>query len=338
MIKHTALGDNKKNWGIVRKFRGVLVATAVLAGLSLTTNYTANASSVNNDWVANTTTEISQNIGDVKAVYTIRKGDTLWGITQALATKGYQTSVAQLAKINGIANADLIIAGNTMKFMGSGQNTVVQVQGANGSVKGTYNLGSNAANTSRNNTTTAAATKGNTSANSNTNTNNSQNSNNNGNNSNNNTPAKPATINRASLESAITQAQGLVSQTDVYTIDTISKLQVALTAGLSVENKNAATQTEVDNATAAINTAINNLTKQTDVNKKSLQAAISIAQALVSKATEYTADSLASLQTALDNGQSVNSQPTATQTDVNTATDALNAAIKGLVKLDTDTH
>nr|WP_275980040.1 hypothetical protein [Ligilactobacillus ubinensis] len=83
---------------------------------------------------------------------------------------------------------------------------------------------------------------------------------------------------------------------------------------------------------------MNNLTKQTDVNKKSLQAAIAIAQALVSKTTEYTADSLANLQTALDNGQSVNSQPTATQNDVNTATDALNAAIKGLIKLDTDTH
>ncbi|MCP0887130.1 LysM peptidoglycan-binding domain-containing protein [Ligilactobacillus sp. WILCCON 0076] len=324
----------KPNQRVSRKVKATLLATTVLAGMSLTSNFSANAASVKSDWVANTTTEIAQNIGDVKAVYTIKKGDTLWGITQALATKGYQTSVDQLAKINNIVNVNLIIAGNTMKFSEVGNNTVVEVQGANGNVKGTYSIGSNKnTNTVRNNTTTANSTSTTTNNTANGNNNNGQNSNNN-NQNNNNTPANPNAVNKDVLQSVITQAQSLVTQTDVYTIDSIIKLQAALASGLSKNNDNSATQVDVDNATAAINNAIGGLVKLTDIKKDALQAAITKAQSLVTQTSVYTADSIAGLQKALDNGRSVNSHNAATQNDVDAATTAINDAIAGLVKQD----
>ena len=44
-----------------------------------------------------------------KITYTIKRGDTLWGIA-----KRYRTTISRLAQINGIKNPNLIYAGRTI--------------------------------------------------------------------------------------------------------------------------------------------------------------------------------------------------------------------------------
>lgn len=60
-----------------------------------------------------TTIKISESAGGAKAgaYYTIKSGDTLWGIAQA-----YGTTVKQLVSLNGISNPDLIYPGTTIKI------------------------------------------------------------------------------------------------------------------------------------------------------------------------------------------------------------------------------
>ncbi|MHB2040597.1 LysM peptidoglycan-binding domain-containing protein [Aerococcus mictus] len=67
-----------------------------------------------NEWVANTVEEIQATIEKQKGQnldeYIIQWGDTLWAISQASGIP-----IDELVAINGIQNADLIYAGDTLK-------------------------------------------------------------------------------------------------------------------------------------------------------------------------------------------------------------------------------
>ena len=89
-------------------------AAALLSGALFALPSVANADS----WKANTPSEVAANIANTTTPYTIRSGDTLWAISEALKTKNLDVSPEQLAKMNGIDNADLIYTGNTLKFNG----------------------------------------------------------------------------------------------------------------------------------------------------------------------------------------------------------------------------
>lgn len=56
-------------------------------------------------------------------MYTIRSGDTLWGIASKLQARGvkgtHQQLIAKIAAMNGIANPNLIMAGKSLKLPGA---------------------------------------------------------------------------------------------------------------------------------------------------------------------------------------------------------------------------
>ncbi|GKQ43167.1 hypothetical protein RD055328_10900 [Companilactobacillus sp. RD055328] len=75
------------------------------------------------------------------------------------------------------------------------------------------------------------------------------------------------------------------------------------------------------------------LTPAGQVDKTALVKAISDGQSYIDKESEYTADSIANLKSAISNGRSINANDGATQSDVDAATTAINNAIAALVKV-----
>ncbi|MDO4902928.1 MAG: LPXTG cell wall anchor domain-containing protein [Limosilactobacillus sp.] len=105
----------------------------------------------------------------------------------------------------------------------------------------------------------------------------------------------------------------------------------ALTAAQNVNNDANATQTEVDNATSALNSAASALDgKATD--KTNLQT--ELAKEDATKATDAyknaSAEAKKAYDDALANGQTVNANTAASQSDVDSATQALKTALAGL--------
>lgn len=131
---------------------------------------------------------------------------------------------------------------------------------------------------------------------------------------------------KTALNDAIAQADAF--NLKKYTQDSADALGTALTAAKAVAESGSATQGEVDTATQALTAAIANL--ETNVNKTKLKAAIARAESL--DLTKYTDASAEALQTALAAAQSVESNKTPTQCEVDAAARRLNAAMARLVK------
>ena len=53
------------------------------------------------------------------ATYKIKPGDTLYGIAKSLAAQGINTNVSELAKLNNLADPNMIRAGATLNLPGS---------------------------------------------------------------------------------------------------------------------------------------------------------------------------------------------------------------------------
>ena len=105
---------NKKKVHSTNNKLKIAGATAVLAGALFAVPNLVSADT----WKANTPNEIAANITNTSSPYTIKYGDSLWGISEALKTKGLTVTPDQLASQNNIANADLIYAGNSLTFNG----------------------------------------------------------------------------------------------------------------------------------------------------------------------------------------------------------------------------
>ena len=139
-------------------------------------------------------------------------------------------------------------------------------------------------------------------------------------------------VDKAALAQAIAAAE--VLKEEDYTKDSWANLQTALTAAKAVYADEEADQATVDTATSNLNDAIEALVKNEDptpeVDKTALKSAIEAAKQLNEE--EYTANSWASLQTALSEAETVYADEEADQAAVDTATSNLNAAIEALVK------
>ncbi|MDO5695798.1 MAG: hypothetical protein Q4P30_03460 [Eubacteriales bacterium] len=149
-----------------------------------------------------------------------------------------------------------------------------------------------------------------------------------------------AEVDKAALMKAISDAEAKQAE-EGYEDNTEASKQAladALAAGKAVNEKEDATQKDVDDATKAINDAIAGLTTEeppaVEVDKAALTKAISDAEA--KQAEEGYADntevSKKALADALAAGKAVNEKADATQKDVDDAAKAINDAIAGLTK------
>lgn len=125
-----------------------------------------------------------------------------------------------------------------------------------------------------------------------------------------------------------------------YTEDSWSALDAALKAAVSVLEDKAATQEAVDTACKNLRNAIGGLTTEVpgagEVNKSELTKAIASATGL--KESDYTPESWKAFKKALDHANAVNSNPNATQKEVDAAKAELEKAIVGLIKVSTGTE
>ena len=137
------------------------------------------------------------------------------------------------------------------------------------------------------------------------------------------------TIATTELEAAIAKAEALKEAE--YTAESWASMQMELQEAKD-ELKNPKTQATVDEAVSHLNVAVEALVKIEEpaaVDTSSLEKVISDAAAL--KEADYTVDSWKALQSALTDAKSaLNAKES--QEKVDKATDALNAAIKALVK------
>jgi hypothetical protein len=143
-------------------------------------------------------------------------------------------------------------------------------------------------------------------------------------------PALPDTVDKAELQSAVTNAESLAEE--YYTAESWQAFAAALSDAHGVLDDDDATQEDVDAALSTLQTAITNLVNaaQPDtVNKADLQAAVTNAANLTE--INYTAESWGAFAVAFSDAQSVLDDDDATQEDVDAAKSALNAAIAALI-------
>ncbi|GAK31745.1 cell wall hydrolase [Weissella oryzae SG25] len=111
MNKDTFLAKNT-NKGLVA---ATVMAAAAAIPMMQTTDASADSTST---WQANTVSQVQQTLANAGGTYTINSGDTVSVIAQATGM-----TVAQIAQLNGLNNADLIIAGAGLNLTAN-QNTV----------------------------------------------------------------------------------------------------------------------------------------------------------------------------------------------------------------------
>ncbi len=138
-----------------------------------------------------------------------------------------------------------------------------------------------------------------------------------------------SSANKAALASAIREAVGKIEAE--YTAESWAKLESALNAARSVNEKASATQAEVDEAASALNTAIQQLVKAeapVTADKAALASAIQEASSKAEK--DYTAETWKKFAAALNSAKEVNGKASATQAEVDTALAALQEASQNL--------
>ena len=130
-----------------------------------------------------------------------------------------------------------------------------------------------------------------------------------------------------SLTAQIDRVAGL-KETD-YAEDAWARIQTALENAVKVSNDTSATLADKDDALNKLYAAIEGLAEKAD--KTALKTALDNANAELEKTDDYTADSLASLETAIKTAQGVYDDDAATQTEVDAQVTALESAVKALV-------
>lgn len=306
------------------------------------------------DWQANSPDQIAGQISDPQTVYTIRSGDTLWGISEALKAKGTTLTPQQIAQLNSITNIDLIYAGNTLKFTG-GKITVQPAQPSQpqpsqpstGQVDKTA-LSAKIQEANKYLYTNGVYTKASLE--------NLQIAVQRGNGIIKSDAASQQDVNNAivrisqainglqrisgqevnkqPLEAKLQEANKYLYTNGVYTDASLEALQVAAQRGNGVIKSDAASQQDVNNAIARISQAINGLQKKSDqnVNKQPLEAKLQEANKYLQTNGVYTDDSLEALQVAAQRGNGVIKSDAASQQDVNNAITRIDTAINGLQK------
>ena len=141
------------------------------------------------------------------------------------------------------------------------------------------------------------------------------------------------TVAKENLLAAINTANGKLAQTDAYTPASLEALQNAVDEAQTVYNKADATQTEVDNAKANVEAKLAALKAKAD--KSALRLAVTAAEGEAALTDKYTEESIAALQTAINEANAVLADDNATQADVDAQVEAVNAAKEALVEKET---
>ena len=153
--------------------------------------------------------------------------------------------------------------------------------------------------------------------------------------------ALKARAKKDALKLAITAAEGDAALVDKYTEESIEKLQKAIKEAKEVLADENASQEEVDAAEKAVQAAQKSLVEketpkpEAPVKKDELKAAVEDATKVVGDTEQYTEESLAALQAAIDEANAVLDNPEATQAEIDAAVKAVKEA-KAALKVKED--
>ncbi len=153
--------------------------------------------------------------------------------------------------------------------------------------------------------------------------------------------ALKARAKKDALKLAITAAEGDAALVDKYTEESIEKLQKAIKEAKEVLADENASQEEVDAAEKVVKAAQKALVEketpkpEAPVKKDELKAAVEDATKVVGDTEQYTEESLAALQAAIDEANAVLDNPEATQAEIDAAVKAVKEA-KAALKVKED--
>lgn len=140
-------------------------------------------------------------------------------------------------------------------------------------------------------------------------------------------------VNKSGLQKRVDEANETVTNTAAYTEESLKALRAAIEAAQAVLDDPAATQEEVNAQTDALNAAIAALVEKPVVDKTELQTAVADANKFAASdenKEKYTEDSWKTLEEAITVAQAVLNKPEATQEEVNDALKALTDAKENL--------
>ena len=151
------------------------------------------------------------------------------------------------------------------------------------------------------------------------------------------TDARKNLVSIKMLNEKIAEAEALFEKSDSYVETTWEALKTALEKAREIVRKENATQKEVDSALEELESAISDLDSK-EVNKTDLQALIVVCDAITNKdGKEWTKATWETFQYQLSLAKRVNSNPNATQQEVDDAIDALQEAKLALEKSGSET-
>ena len=148
--------------------------------------------------------------------------------------------------------------------------------------------------------------------------------------------ALKAKAKKDALNLAIIAAEGDAALVDKYTEESIEKLQKAIDEAKEVLADENASQEEVDAAEKAVQAAQKALVEketpkpEAPVKKDELKAAVEDATKVVGDTEQYTEESLAALQAAIDEANAVLDNPEATQAEIDAAVKSVKEAKEAL--------
>ena len=138
---------------------------------------------------------------------------------------------------------------------------------------------------------------------------------------------------KSALQTRVDEAKEIVTNTAAYTEESLNALRAAINAAQKVLDDPAAAQEEVNAQTDALNAAIAALVEKPVVDKTELQTAVADANKFAASdenKEKYTEDSWKTLEEAITVAQAVLNKPEATQEEVNDALKALTDAKENL--------
>ena len=144
------------------------------------------------------------------------------------------------------------------------------------------------------------------------------------------------TVAKENLLATINTAKEKLAEKDAYTPESVKELEEAVEAAQKVYDKEDSTKEEVDAAEKAVQEAQKALVKketpkpEAPVKKDELKAAVEDATKVVGDKEQYTEESLAALQSAIDKANAVLDNPEATQAEIDAAVKAVKEAKEDL--------
>ena len=144
------------------------------------------------------------------------------------------------------------------------------------------------------------------------------------------------TVAKENLLATINTAKEKLAEKDAYTPESVKELEEAVEAAQKVYDKEDSTKEEVDAAEKTVQEAQKALVKketpkpEAPVKKDELKAAVEDATKVVGDKEQYTEESLAALQSAIDKANAVLDNPEATQAEIDAAVKAVKEAKEAL--------